>query len=127
MTIRTNALVITTSVAACAGVGFLFLNQPAAIATPVTTGQGMVTVIDSDSGTLRAPTAAEAARYASSNRAPATDAVVLRRADGSESIKLDDSHMIFTTVTRNADGTWAEHCGLEHDHTAHTPATKAVK
>ncbi len=128
MTIRSKMLVVTTSVAACAGVGFLFLNQPTAITTPAAAAnQGMVAVIDSESGTLRAPTADEAARYASNKRAPTTDAPVLRRADGSESLKLDDRYTIYSTVTRNADGSWQEHCGLEHDHTVHTASVKAVK
>lgn len=87
--------------------------------------QGMVAVRDRDSGELRAPTADEALRYQSPVKRSDTPLVVERRADGSESMKLDDSYTIYSTVVRNEDGSWTRRCSIDHDHAQH--AQKAVR
>lgn len=84
--------------------------------------QGMMVVRDAESGTLRAATPAEAARYSQRATPKAGGAVAIRRADGSISARLDESHMMFSTVTRRADGTWERQCGMNHDHSVHAAA-----
>ncbi|MEO1574507.1 MAG: hypothetical protein AAFU65_06055 [Pseudomonadota bacterium] len=122
---------LTTAIAAVAGLGACAilataLNPsevtPAATDTSPTATQGAVVVRDAETGTLRAATAREAARYAVQGSSKA-ETVALRRADGSLSARLDDSHMIYTTVTRNADGEWVESCGMDHDHSTHQAPT----
>lgn len=117
-----TALVAVTGLGACAVLaGAMHLgnetaSQPEA-AYAVT--QGAVVVRDAETGTLRAATAREAARYAVQGSSK-SEAVMIRRANGSLSARLDDSHMIYTTVSRNADGEWVESCGMDHDHSVHT-------
>jgi len=79
---------------------------------------GMTVVRDADTGKLRAPTAEEfkaleAQRLKSSAgkaEAPRPAPVAVRRPDGSMSVTLDESHMSYAVVTRNADGTLTEQC-----------------
>lgn len=120
---------LTTAIAAVAGLGACAILATAlnpfeetSVQTAPTATQGAIVVRDAETGTLRAATAREAARYAIKGSSKA-EAVALRRADGSLSARLDDSHMIYTTVTRNADGEWVEQCGLDHDHSMHTAST----
>jgi len=81
-------------------------------------GVGMRIVRDPVTGQLRGPTAEEfQAMEAQELKANARKAAVVkaapvaeRRADGSVMLKLDESHMNYSMVTRNADGTLTEHC-----------------
>ncbi|MFK8016567.1 MAG: hypothetical protein AB8G17_14130 [Gammaproteobacteria bacterium] len=130
MKIRLTSLAIATGIAAVAGAGLMDSTAPEAVAPTVT--QGMTVVIDKDSGAFRAPTAKEAAEFATSAPQAAAAATEIRRADGSKSMRLDDSYMTYSTVTRNADGTWTKQCGVDHDHamahsTAGSTAARAVK
>lgn len=87
--------------------------------------QGMVVVIDKDTGELRAPTADEAVNYQEPVQRSKEPLKVERRADGSETMKLDDRFTTYSTVVRNADGTWSRECSMDHDHALH--AQKAVQ
>ena len=132
MQIRSSALAVAAGVAVLAGASFQFFAEvESSAANPVGSQQGLIAIIDDTTGQLRAPTATEAQRYAPTKGASQATMSVVRRNDGSESLRLDDSYTIYSTVTRNADGTWQQKCSLEHDHAAHStiaavPA-KAVK
>jgi len=90
----------------------------AAPAAQAADGAGMRIVRDPVTGQLRGPTAEEfqameaqerkanAGKPAAMRSAP----VEVRRADGSVSVMLDESHMSYSMVTRNADGTLTEQC-----------------
>ena len=81
-------------------------------------GVGMRIVRDPVTGLLRGPTAEEfQAMEAQELKANAGKAAVVKvapvaehRADGSVMLKLDESHMNYSMVTRNADGTLTEQC-----------------
>ncbi len=91
--------------------------------------QGAVVIRDNETGELRAPTAAEALRYRdekTSARPGADEQRLVRRADGSESLRLDGRYTTFVTVQRNADGDWEESCRQDHDHEAAHAASKKV-
>lgn len=87
--------------------------------------QGMVVVKDQESGALRAPTAEEAASFQAPVQRSKEALPVVRRADGSESMKLDDRYITYSTVERRADGSWSQQCSLDHDHMQH--AQREVK
>ena len=112
-------------VAVVAAVLFLPQGDPATSAQSFNATQGMVAVIDKESGELRAPTADEALRYQAPVQRNDSPLPVERRADGSESMKLDDRYTIYSTVERSSDGGWSRQCSLDHDHAQH--AQKAVK
>ena len=112
-------------VAATAAVLFMAPGKQANGTPHIDTTQGMVVVIDEQSGTLRAPTVDEARRYQTPAQRSAEALPVQLRADGSESMKLDDRYIIYSTVERRADGSWSRQCSMDHDHAQH--AQKAVK
>lgn len=120
MTTHFNALAIAAGVAVCAGAGLLFASTNNTDTNAAATSQGMIAVIDSESGQLRAPTAEEAALYTNSARGTAKESPVVRRADGSESMRLNGAYQTYSTVTRDENGNWVQHCSMDHDHAAHS-------
>lgn len=127
METRSKIFFLATGLAASVGTAFLFVGHNAPAKSPTAlTDQGMIAVIDRQSGQLRAPTADEAALYVSPQQTATASAPVIRRADGSASMRLDDSYTIYSSVTRKEDGTWQRRCGLDHDHSAHAPVATAV-
>lgn len=77
--------------------------------------QGMVVVRDADTGALRAPTPAEAAALRPRASAPATAAAapapkMLVGPGGRRSVQLGERHMVYSVVTRDADGKLAGQC-----------------
>ncbi|MFK8030065.1 MAG: hypothetical protein AB8G18_07475 [Gammaproteobacteria bacterium] len=112
-------------VAVAAAVLILPQGGSAATAQPASVSQGMVVFIDQETGELRAPTREEASRLQPAVQPNESKLTVQRRADGSESIMLDESYTIYSTVERNADGGWTRTCSMNHDHAQH--AQKAVK
>ncbi len=113
------------AIAVTAAVLLVSQAEPVSTSQPVYATQGMVTVIDKDSGELRAPTADEARNYQTPVLRSDAPLTVERRADGSESMKLDDRYMTYSTVQRQADGSWSRQCSMDHDHAQH--AQKAVR
>ncbi len=126
MNVHLKAVTVGCGVVAVAVAG-LFASQaePVGNSQPVNATQGMVAVIDKDSGELRAPTADEARNYQTPVLRSDAPLPVERRADGSESMKLDDRYMTYSTVERQADGSWSRQCLMDHDHAQH--AQKAVR
>lgn len=131
-----------TAVATIAGIGAFALlaatqystdAQADNVPTANTHGvQGMTVVRDAETGALRAPNAREASRYAlrdasQSSVGQAGASRIERRADGSITARLDASHMMFSTVTRRADGSWERHCGMDHDHTTHASPVRETQ
>ena len=91
--------------------------------------QGMVVVRDADTGHLRAPTPAEAqALHPRTNASAAAAAAPAPRMiigpGGRRSVKLDQRHMVYSVVTRGADGKLEEQCvhGADAAHGAAQPA-----
>ncbi len=102
--------VLAAATLACAG----------ATAQAAPAGEQAVVVRDAETGQLRAPTAAEAQalRDSQRQRAPqtASKAPVQRtHADGSVSVELDDSTLMYSVARRGADGTIERACvqGIE--------------
>lgn len=126
MSVYLKTLTAGCSVAAVAAAA-LWVSQDGTASSVSNAGvtQGMVAVIDQESGQLRAPTAAEARNYQSAEKRSNSEMKVVRRADGSESMKLDDSYMTYSIAERNEDGSWSRRCSLDHDHALHMQ--KAVK
>lgn len=89
--------------------------------------QGMVVVRDADTGELRAPTPSEARALhprtnASAAAAAAPPPKMLTGPGGRRSVQLGERHMVYSVVTRGADGKLDEQCV----HGAHA-AEHAVK
>lgn len=81
----------------------------------VETQQGMIVVRDADTGELRAPTADEARALhprtnvsAAGTAAPAPKMVT--GPGGRRSVQLGERHMVYSVVTRGADGKLEEQC-----------------
>ncbi|MFK7888781.1 MAG: hypothetical protein AB8G16_18135 [Gammaproteobacteria bacterium] len=127
MTTHISALAIAAGVTVCAGVGLLFATADEQDTTASQVTQGMTVTIDAETGELRAATAEEAARLAPITRSTNKEAKVVRRADGSESMRLDSSYTTYSTVTRDEDGNWVKQCGLNHDHAAHNVAPQTTQ
>lgn len=77
--------------------------------------QGMVVVRDADTGELRAPTADEArALHPRTNASAAGTAApapkMVTGPGGRRSVQLGDRHMVYSVVTRGADGKLEEQC-----------------
>lgn len=108
------SLAVAAGVAAVVGANAIKSNPPEAAA--VSMPQGMTAVLDEETGGFRAPTAKEAAKFQRPATPNATRATVVRRADGSESLKVDARYMSYSTATLNADGSVSQKCGLSHDH-----------
>ena len=120
-------LTLGVAVAAAAAVSPVGNADDATVRAEAT--RGAVVVRDRETGELRAPTAAEALRYRDGKtpaRAGADEQRLVRRADGSESLRLDGRYTTFVTVQRNADGGWEESCRQDHDHEAAHAASKKV-
>jgi hypothetical protein len=83
--------------------------------------QGMVVVRDPQTGELRAPTAAESqallGQSALQRKVPAQH-VESVGAGGSRKVQLGRSALVYSVVTRGADGALAEQC-VSGDHAAH--------
>lgn len=91
------------------------------------TRQGMVVVRDAETGELRAPTADEARALHPRTNASAAGAAapapkMVTGPGGRRSVQLGERHMVYSVVTRGADGKLEEHCV----HGAHA-ADHAVK
>lgn len=103
--------------------------------------QGMVVVRDAETGQLRAPTSTEArALHPRTNASAAKSAASAPRMvtgpRGSRSVKLGEQHLVYSVVTRGADGQLAEQCvhgaqaaehavqGASHASHAHPAATQ---
>ncbi|QOY96041.1 hypothetical protein IM543_09525 [Massilia sp. UMI-21] len=89
--------------------------QPAQPAQPAHGQQGMVVVRDADTGELRAPTPLEARALhprtnASAAAAGAPAPKMLTGPGGRRSVRLGESQMTYSVVTRDADGKLAEQC-----------------
>ncbi|RZA34356.1 MAG: hypothetical protein EOP92_16125 [Lysobacteraceae bacterium] len=94
--------------------------QEAAQETP--SQQGMVVVRDAETGQLRAPTSLEArALHARTNAAAARSAAPAPRMiigpGGRRSVQLGERQMVYSVVTRDAEGKLAEQC-VHGDHAA---------
>jgi hypothetical protein len=120
-----------------AGSGAPAAAQPAnqaAEAPPRT--EGMVVVRDPQTGQLRAPTPAEMQAITSSG--PATKATppqhqLITGADGSRHVKLGESGLVYSVVTRDGKGRLAQHCvhgadaaerALQHSHSSDRKETR---
>lgn len=84
-----------------------------ALAAPLASAQdGMTVVRDPQTGKLRAPTAAELRALRGGVERPRTmlppQSTV--RPDGTRAIDLGERGMVYSVMTRNADGTLAAHC-----------------
>lgn len=92
--------------------------------------QGMVVVRDADTGELRAPTPAEARALhpgtsASAAAAAAPAPKMVTGPGGRRSVKLGERHMVYSVVTRGADGKLAEQCVHGADAASHAAAHPA--
>lgn len=100
------------------------------LAPPAHAQSGMVVVRDAQTGELRAPTAAEAnalhGTSAAQRKAPAQHTETVGPG-GSRKVQLGRSALVYSVVTKNADGTLAEQC-VNGEHAAHSalahPAAK---
>jgi len=83
------------------------------LAPPAHAQAGMVVVRDAQTGELRAPTAAEAAALqghaAQQRRAPGQHVETVGPG-GSRKVQMGRSALVYSVVTKNADGTLAEQC-----------------
>lgn len=85
--------------------------QPAAAAAQ--SQEGMVVVRDAQTGQLRAPTADElkALRpHAAASLRPQVKPALVVHPDGSRQVRIGEHGMVYSVVTRDADGKIAEHC-----------------
>lgn len=106
--------------------------RPAAPAAHAPSQQGMVVVRDAQTGELRAPTPDEAralqAPSAAAARAAAPQPAMVTGPGGSRSVRVGESHMVYSVVTRDGSGKLHDQC-LHGEHAAHqaldkhTPAT----
>lgn len=91
-------------------------------ATSPTSQQGMVVVRDAETGQLRAPTSLEARALhprtnASAARAAAPAPRMIIGPGGRRSVQLGERQMVYSVVTRDAEGKLAEQC-VHGDHAA---------
>jgi hypothetical protein len=104
----------------------------AALASPSAAQEqsGMVVVRDAQTGQLRAPTAAESralappARSSAAMAAPSTPTVVTHPG-GSRQVKLGERSLVYSVVTRDADGKLHDQCvqgAAAADKAVHAPA-----
>lgn len=83
--------------------------------SPSPSQQGMVVVRDAETGQLRAPTSAEArALHPRTNASAAREAAPAPRIiigpGGGRSVQLGERQMVYSVVTRDAEGKLAEQC-----------------
>ena len=93
--------------------------------------QGMVVVRDADTGELRAPTPSEARALHPRTNASAAGAAepapkMVTGPGGRRSVQLGERHMVYSVVTRGADGKLEEQC-LQGAHAAEHAVTGAHK
>lgn len=84
-----------------------------ALAAPLASAQeGMTVVRDPQTGKLRAPTAAELRALRARVERPTTMLAPqsTMRPDGTRAIDLGERAMVYSVMTRNADGSLAAHC-----------------
>lgn len=91
------------------------LAFPACAAQQAEPQQGMVVVRDAETGELRAPTPTEARALhprtnASAAAAAAPAPKMVTGPGGRRSVKLGERHMVYSVVSRDADGKLAEQC-----------------
>lgn len=90
------------------------LALPACAVQAVEPQQGMVVVRDADTGELRAPTPTEARALHSRTNAAAASAApapkMVTGPGGRRSVQLGERQMVYSVVTRDADGKLAEQC-----------------
>ena len=75
--------------------------------------QGMVVARDPQTGELRLPTAAEMKELAAqrpATLAPPAAPLVIKRSDGTRQVRLGDKGLVFSVVTRDANGKIAQQC-----------------
>ena len=115
-----NYLAVLPCAAFCAGLPLAAAAQEQAQAQqsgtqpPGTAQSGMIVVRDAQTGQLRAPTAAEARALAPSPEKSAamraTPPALVARPDGSKQVKLGERGLVYSVVTRGADGKLHEQC-----------------
>ena len=110
------------------------LSAMAGAAQDAPAQQGMVVVRDADTGKLRTPTADEVRALQSSAPAAAASAKAAAAAPpamvvgpgGRRSVKLGESHLLYSVATRDANGKLSEQC-VKGEHAANSalaaPAT----
>ena len=92
------------------------LSFPAAAQQQTDTAQsGMIVVRDPQTGELRAPTAAESRALApqgpsASISAKAAAPTAVTHPGGARQVRLGERSLVYSVVTRGADGKLAEHC-----------------
>ena len=88
--------------------------QPSGEQSPGAAQPGMIVVRDAQSGQLRAPTAAEARALAPapamSAAMRATPPAVVAHPGGSKQVRLGERSLVYSVVTRGADGKLQEQC-----------------
>jgi hypothetical protein len=75
--------------------------------------QGMVVARDPETGALRTPTAAEMKELAArrpATLAPPAPAVMVKRADGTRTVRLGEKGLVYSVATRDASGKLAQQC-----------------
>jgi len=108
-------------------------QTPQSGAEPLGTAQqGMIVVRDAQTGQLRAPTAAEARALAPSPAMSAamraTPPALVARPDGSKQVKLGERGLVYSVVTRGADGKLHDQCvqgAAAAEKAVHAPASAA--
>jgi hypothetical protein len=133
---HTKYLLALPCAALCAALSF-----PAAAQEQSTTAQsgmaqsGMVVVRDPQTGELRAPTAAESRALApqgpsASIRAQSTTPALVTHPGGARQVRLGERGLVYSIVTRGADGKLDEHCVQGEkaaDKAVHAPASAQQK
>ncbi len=105
------------------------LTAATMLAPPVHAQSGMVVVRDAQTGELRAPTAAEASALlgtSGAQRKAPTQHVETIGPGGSHKVQLGRSALVYSLVTKNADGTLAEQC-VNGEHAAHAALAHPAK
>jgi len=106
--------------------------QPSAVQPPGTAQSGMIVVRDAQTGQLRAPTAAEARALspspAMSAAMRATPPALVAHPGGSKQVKLGERGLVYSVVTRGADGKLHDQCvqgAAAAEKAVHAPASAA--
>lgn len=107
-------------------VPLVLLCAPACAAQDIAQGaeKGMVVVRDTQSGQLRAPTAAELrglqqqqAQHMQRSSARLAAPSIVVGPGGRRSVRLGENHLVYSVVTRDSAGKLVEHC-LDNTHAA---------
>ena len=125
-------LALLPCAACCAGLPLAASAQEPSGAPHANTAQsGMVVVRDAQTGQLRAPTAAEMRALAPASTASAAMAApsqptVVTHPGGSKQVKLGERSLVYSVVTRDADGKLHDQCvqgAAAADKALHAPAS----